>query len=176
MAIAGIALISFNGAAVLQLNPLGDLLAVLAALTWAVYSVLTRKIGNHGYNSLQATRRIFFYGLLFMLPCLPIFGFSWNFARFAQPVDLGNMLFLGLGASALCFVTWTFSLKRLGAVKTSVYIYLVPVVTVLTSALILHERITWLAVAGTALILLGLGISECRRFQLWNKTKPLAGA
>lgn len=84
------------------------------------------------------------------------------------------MLFLGLGASALCFVTWTFSLKRLGAVKTSVYIYLVPVVTVLTSALILHERITWLAVAGTALILLGLGISECRRFQLWNKTKPLA--
>lgn len=97
---------------------------MLAALTWAVYSVLTRKIGNHGYNSLQATRRIFFYGLLFMLPCLPIFGFSWNFARFAQPVDLGNMLFLGLGASALCFVTWTFSLKRLGAVKTSVYIYL----------------------------------------------------
>lgn len=174
VAIAGIGLISFNGAAVLQLNPMGDLLAVLAALTWAVYSILTRKIGNHGYNSLQATRRIFFYGLLFMLPCLPLFGFSWNFARFSQAVNLGNMLFLGLGASALCFVTWTFSLKRLGAVKTSVYIYLVPVVTVLTSALILQERITWLAVAGTALILLGLGISECRRFQLWKKTKPLA--
>lgn len=178
-AMAGIGLISFNGSTVLQLNPLGDLLAVLAALVWAIYSILTRKIAAHGYNSLPATRKIFFYGLLFMLPCLSLSGhswsgFSWNLARFANPVNLANMIFLGLGASALCFVAWTFALKRLGAVKTSVYIYLVPVVTVLTSVLVLHERITWMAATGTALTLLGLGLSELRRFDLWKKTKPLA--
>ena len=168
MAITGIGLISFNGSTVLQLNPLGDLLAVLAALVWAVYSILTRKIGAHGYGSLQATRRIFFYGLLFMLPCLPVLGFSWDTARVLKPVNLFNLLFLGLWASALCFVTWTFSIRRLGAIKTVVYIYLVPVVTVLTSVLVLHERITWMSATGTALTLLGLAISEMRRFRLWK--------
>ena len=168
VAITGIGLISFNGSTVLQLNPLGDLLAVLAALVWAVYSILTRKIGAHGYGSLQATRRIFFYGLLFMLPCLPVLGFSWDTARVLKPVNLFNLLFLGLWASALCFVTWTFSFRRLGAIKTVVYIYLVPVVTVLTSVLVLHERITWMSATGTALTLLGLAISEMRRFRLWK--------
>ena len=103
-----------------------------------------------------------------MLPCLPVFGFSWDAARLLKPVNFLNLLFLGLWASALCFVTWTFSLKRLGAIKTVVYIYLVPVVTVLTSVLVLHERITWMSATGTALTLLGLGISEVRRLRLWK--------
>jgi drug/metabolite transporter (DMT)-like permease len=67
-AIMGIFLISFNGIMVLQLNPIGDLLAVLAAGVWAVYSVLTRKISGFGYHPIQTTRRIFFYGILFMMP------------------------------------------------------------------------------------------------------------
>lgn len=71
-----------------------------------------------------------------------------------------NMIYLGLGASALCFVTWNFAVKMLGAVKTSVYIYMVPVITVITSALILGERITWLSGGGTLLTLAGLFISE----------------
>ncbi len=174
VAITGIGLISFNGSAVLRLNPLGDLLAVLAALVWAVYSILTRKIGAHGYGSLQATRRIFFYGLLFILPCLPVFGFSWDTARVLKPVNFCNLLFLGFWASALCFVTWTFSIRRLGAIKTVVYIYLVPVVTVLTSMLVLHERVTWMSATGTALTLLGLAISEMRRFRLWKSAGHLA--
>ena len=62
-----------------------------------------------------------------------------------------NLLYLGFGASALCFVTWNWAVRILGAVKTTVYIYLVPVVTVVSSMIILHETITPLAIAGTAL-------------------------
>lgn len=51
VAMAGISLISFNGVA-LQLNPLGDGLAVLAAFVWACYSVLVRKIGEFGYHTI----------------------------------------------------------------------------------------------------------------------------
>jgi drug/metabolite transporter (DMT)-like permease len=159
-AIIGIFLISFNGITVLQLNPLGDLLAVLAAAVWAVYSVLTRKISSLGYHTIQTTRRIFFYGLLFMMPALPFFNFTWSLKSLAQPVYLFNLLFLGLLASALCFVTWGLAVKRLGATKTTVYIYLVPVITVATSVLVLQERLTGLAVLGIALTLLGLVISE----------------
>ena len=66
---SGIACISFNGAA-MQLNPLGDLLAISAAVVWAFYALLTKKISSYGYPVILATRWTFFYGILFMLPAL----------------------------------------------------------------------------------------------------------
>lgn len=158
-AIIGIFLISFNGAA-LKLNPLGDLLAVLAAIVWAMYSILTRKLSECQYHVIPMTRRIFFYGLLFMMPALLFLDFDPNLSAFQNPVLLGNIIYLGFGASAMCFVTWNCAVKLLGAVKTSVYIYIVPIVTMVTSFLILKEPITALAVFGMALTILGLGISE----------------
>lgn len=74
--------------------------------------------------------------------------------------NLLNMLYLGLGASALCFVTWNLAVKTLGAVKASVYIYMVPVITVVMSALVLKEPVTWASALGTALAVAGLFLSE----------------
>lgn len=159
LAMAGIALLSFEGRA-LQFNPRGDLLALLAAVVWAFYSILSRKIAGFGYNVIQATRRTFAYGIAFMLPVTAFFGVQWDFARFAVPAYLLNILYLGVGASALCFVTWNFAVKTLGAVKTSLYIYLVPVITVLASVLILQEKITALSAVGIALTVGGLVVSQ----------------
>ena len=156
---AGILLISFNGQE-LALNPFGDLLAVAASLVWACYSILTRKIGSFGYPVILSTRRTFFYGILFMIPALFIFDFQTDLSRFTNITYLFNILYLGLGASALCFVTWNFAVKELGPVKTSVYIYMVPVITVVASVLILHEQLTLLAGTGTLLTLIGLFLSE----------------
>ncbi|MGI6007067.1 MAG: DMT family transporter [Ruminococcus sp.] len=158
VAMAGIGLISFNGS-VFRLNPAGDLLALLAAFLWACYSVLTRKISGYGYAVVLTTRKVFFYGILFMIPALFLFDFRLDLHRFANPVYLLNILFLGLGASALCFVTWNFAVKRLGAVRTSIYIYLVPVITLAASILVLKEPFTWMTGAGTALTLAGLFMS-----------------
>lgn len=159
IAMAGIGLISFNGSA-LQLNPTGDLLVLLAAFLWACYSILTRRISGYGYHTILTTRRIFFYGILFMVPALFLFDFRLELDRFANPVYLLNILFLGLGASALCFVTWNFAVRLLGAVKTSIYIYLVPVIIVAASVMILREPFTWMIGAGTVLTLAGLLLSE----------------
>jgi drug/metabolite transporter (DMT)-like permease len=167
-AITGIGLISFHGAGVLRLNPLGDLLAFLAAIVWAVYSVLIRKISAFGYPTILVTRRIFFYGLIFMTPALFFMDFSPELEQFASPLIAGNYLFLGACACALCFVTWNTAVKWLGAVRTSVYIYLSPVVTVAASTLILHEPLTPMLLAGAGLILLGLWISETKIFRKWK--------
>jgi len=158
-AMAGIALISFNGAT-LEVNPKGDFLAVLAAFIWACYSVLTKKIGGYGYHTILTTRRIFLYGILFMIPTIYLFDFKLELTRFTNPIYLFNIIFLGLGASALCFVTWNVAVKILGAVKTSVYIYMVPVITVVTSVLILREKMTIMAGIGIGLTLMGLFLSE----------------
>ncbi len=159
VAMAGVALISFNGYK-LELNPMGDLLAVLAAFVWACYSILTRKISSFGYPVILTTRRTFFYGILFMVPALFLFDFEVGLERFADTTYLLNILYLGLGASALCFVTWNLAVKALGAVRTSVYIYMVPVITVVTSVLVLKEPVTWVSVMGTLLAVAGLFLSE----------------
>ena len=144
----------------LNLNPIGDFLAILASVLWAVYSILTRKISEFGYNTIQTTRRVFLYGIIFLIPAMFIFRFDFGIERFANPVNLASILFLGMGASAMCFVTWTFAVKILGAVKTSIYIYMIPVITVVTSVIILDETVTPMSLCGIALTLVGLVLSE----------------
>ncbi|MCM3781772.1 DMT family transporter [Neobacillus mesonae] len=162
IAFSGILIIGFNGSFLLKLNPLGDFLAFLAPIIWAVYSVLMRKISQRGYHTIGATRKVFFYGLLFMLPALFVFDVDLNLVKLTDPMNLTHLLYLGIGASALCFVTWNRAVGILGAVKTSVYIYLVPVITVIASALILKEPISWAMVIGAILTLAGSFISEYR--------------
>ena len=161
-AMAGICMISFGGSS-LHLDPIGDVLALLAAVVWSFYAVFSKKINAYGYSTVQTTRHCFFYGVLFMIPALLLFGFSPDLTALKDPLLLGNLLFLALGASALCYVTWNFSVKILGALKASVYIYLGPVVTVAASVLILHEKLTIMTVIGTLLTLAGLFLSEFRR-------------
>ncbi len=159
VAISGISIMSFWGSSLVEVNPLGDLLAVLAALVWSVYSILMKVISRFQSDMVAATRRIFFYGIVLMLPALWVLDTPWEWAALAKPVNWINILYLGLGASAICFVSWNWTLRILGAVKVSVYIYLVPVITVMSSALILGEPLTWASITGTVLALAGLVMS-----------------
>lgn len=161
VAMIGVFLINFNGME-LNLNPLGDFLALLAAFTWAIYSLFVKKIATFGYSTLQSTKKIFIYGIIFLILTTPFFDFSLSSIKLMNIKYLLNFAFLGFGASALCFVTWNYAIKILGPVKTNVYIYLSPVITVITSALILNEKITLLAIIGTIFILSGLIISETK--------------
>lgn len=164
VAITGIILIGFNETFVLKLNPIGDILAALAAIVWAVYSILMRKVSEFKYNTIWCTRKVFFYGLMFMIPSLFMFNFKIGLDRFTVLPSLLNILYLGFGASALCFVTWNWSVKILGVVKTSVYIYIVPVITVISSSIFLHETITKITMIGIILTLTGLFISQGKQF------------
>lgn len=157
-AIMGIILISLNGSS-LSLNPKGDILALMAAFIWAIYSHLTKKISTFNYNVIQSTRRIFFWGIVFMLPIILISDASFPPYAFKSLKNVLNLLYLGLGASALCFATWNYAVSSLGAVKTSIYIYLVPVITIIFSSIFLSEKITVMMILGTVLTLTGLFIS-----------------
>lgn len=159
VAMVGIVLISMNGSA-LQLNPLGDILCVIAAFVWACYSIITRKIGEWGFSTVLTVRRSFFWGILFMIPALFFLDFEWGLERFANPVYLLNIVYLGMGASAFCFVTWNVAVNRLGTITTSTYVYIIPTITVIASALILGEPVTRYSVIGTFLTLAGLFLSQ----------------
>lgn len=159
LALAGVGLVVFNGSVVLKISPVGDLLTLLAALSWAFYSLIIKKMAGR-YPTVFITRKIFFYGVLTILPAFCIHPLRSDFSMLLQPTVLLNLLFLAVLASLICFVLWNVVLKQLGTVRASNYIYLNPLVTMVASALILQENITPIALAGAACILLGVYLAE----------------
>lgn len=159
IAITGIFFILFNGNFVLKLNPLGDIFALLAGITWSFYLITLKRIGND-YGYVYLTRKIFFYGILASLPIVFITKPEFSLAKLLLPMVWPNVLFLGLVASAFCYFMWNVALHILGTVKVSSYIYLLPLVSMLTSAILLKEKITVFMVLGSLLILTGTYISE----------------
>lgn len=162
VAITGIWLILFNGQQI-HLNPTGDILAICGAIAWAFYSILIKKISLYKLPTLLVTRKTFLYGIIFMVPFLFMFNFKLGLSRFANPINLINLLFLGFIASGVCFLTWNKAIKILGAVKSGVYIYLIPVVTVILSSIILNEPVSMLLIIGIVLTLSGLIVSELKK-------------
>lgn len=158
----GISLISLNGA--IQVNPIGDGLAFIAIFFWAIYSLFVKKISSFGYSTIGMTKKIFFYGLITMLPVLLLSIDHFDFSRLANGENFWNLIFLGLGASATCFVTWNFSVKMLGPVRSSIYIYSIPMLTTISSVIILHEPLSLKTFFGICLTLLGLFLSEWPNF------------
>ncbi len=157
LAMTGVAMVIYNGHFKLQLNPLGDLLALGAALSWAVYSLIIKSLSAR-YSALFITRKVFFYGLLTALPFLISYPWHFPLEGFLQPVVWMNLLFLSVVASTICFFTWNLAVSKIGALKTSNYVYLNPVTTVIASYLILHEPMTAMSIAGSTLILLGVAL------------------
>ena len=162
ISISGIFIIGINDSFVLKISPKGDLLAILGAVVWGFYSIITKALGTRGYNIISVTRRIFFYGMVITALIMPALGFDITLSYFTTPKFLFNLMYLGLIASAICFVTWNYAIKTLGATQSSVYIYLNPLITILFSVVFLNEHITPYMIAGTVLIVMGLLISERR--------------
>ncbi|MBP3877726.1 MAG: DMT family transporter [Lachnospiraceae bacterium] len=159
IAMAGICLLSFGGAAV-SFHLKGDFLGFLAAVMWALYSILCRKVYAKGYPVIPTTRRMFFYGILFMIVPVLTMGFHPAPSELLRPVAAANLLFLGVVGCAVCFIAWNYAVRVIGAVKTSIFIYLTPVVTVISSVLLLDEIITVPAAAGIVMTLAGLLMSS----------------
>ena len=141
LAFVGVVLVVLNGRFVLPLSPRGDLLALSAALLWMLYSLVIKRLGDR-LPVAYITRKVFFYGIVTILPWFAWEPFDLPAATLRHPAVWGNLLFLGVVASLLCYVLWNAAMTRLGAVRTTNYIYLNPLVTMLTAALVIDERIT----------------------------------
>ena len=160
IAIAGVIMVSVSGKQSFHLNPFGDFLAFLAMISWGAYSAIVKKISEWDYPIVAVTRRIYFYGVILLLPVLLYEEDGWNLSAFREPTVIANLLFLGLCASALGFFLWNLATGWIGAVKTSLYIYVSPIVTVVLSMFVLHEKMTVFSVIGSVCILIGLMISQ----------------
>lgn len=168
-AAAGMAVVVLNGHYVLHLSPLGDMLALAACLCWAFYSLLMIP-ANKRYDAVFITRKVFFYGLLTMIPYFAVrpselpapIGEGPGIDVILSPPVSGNLLFLGCIASMLCFLLWTWVMRRLGAVVATNYVYMNPVSTVIFAWWVLAEPVTPFFVVGSLLILTGMYLADRR--------------
>ncbi len=159
IAFVGMVLVVLNGKFAFKLSPVGDLLAFAAAWMWAFYSLLTKRLSKH-YKNLFIIRKVFFYGLLTLLPVLAVTGLHTSSVLLTEPKVLLNLLFLGVVASLCCYVLWNVVMRRIGVVAASNYLYLNPVVAMITARIAIGERITLFAVIGMLLVLAGMYRAE----------------
>ena len=180
VAVVGVALVALNGVVNFQLRPLGDAMAFCAMASWGIYSVLVEKVNRLGVAPIVAVRKSFGWALFMMLP-LAAWGVTpsgfvaldgsysvtldadVNLDRFASVLNWVNLAFLGVLASAACFVLWSHACRSLGMVRTTIGLYLTPIVGVAFATLFLKEKLTWLSVAGGVLILCGVALANKRR-------------
>ena len=109
------------------------------------------------YGALFATRKVFFWGLVTILPFL--IGNLPSAEVLRQPQVILNLIFLGVFASLACFAIWNKVMTRLGNVTSTNYVYLNPFFTLLFATLLLGERMTPLSALGSAAIILGVFLS-----------------
>ncbi len=161
LCIGGVFAISFNGGGT-GLHLLGDTFALAAAIAWGVYCVLILGTEGAGLTEAQTTRKVFFWGTLITVPFALVLGEPVPLTTFTQGglIFWGNLFFVSFFSAALCYLFWGKAINLIGSVTTSVYLYLIPVVSVIGSALILHESVNWITAAAIAAILVGLVFSQ----------------
>jgi len=159
VAIVGVILVVYNGTVMLKLSPAGDILSLGATVAWAVYSVLLGRFLEK-YDSVMLTRRMFLYSLVLIIPAT-IIKSGMPDLRLCFSLDIGlSLLLLGVFGSCLCYLWWNQSIKKLGVVTTTNYVYLIPFVTMVSAFFILKEDITIMGLAGAVLIIAGVAISD----------------
>lgn len=159
VALLGVGLVVFNGSVLLKINPLGDCLTLVAAISWAFYCLMLKRLSK-SYSTLFITRKVFFYGLFSLGVYALFFPFALRTDLLRLPVIYLNLIFLGVVASMLCYMMWNKAVQFLGAAKTANYIYIVPLITVLTSAVFLAEALTLPSLIGALCIISGVYIAE----------------
>ena len=163
LAVIGVFSVVMNGHILLELNPLGDFLSLASGLCWSFYSLAYCRVAEK-WSALLITRKLFFWGFITALPFAFLQDSSVDFSIIAgQPVVWGNLLFLGVVASLLCFFGWNVAVSRIGAIHANNLIYFNPLITLLVAHQVLGEPLTWMSVSGMLLTILGVWVANGKR-------------
>ncbi len=145
----------------------GDILILISAVNWAVFTVLSRR-GLHLHSATLMMFYVMAFGFLFTSV---LFFAGPAFAAAGQPLfaapglaDVGHLTFegwlgigfLGIFCSGLAYIFWYDALKIIPASQLGVFLYIEPLVTMVVAALVIQESLVLAGVLGGAIILLGV--------------------
>lgn len=158
VAFVGSAFVVWNGQVNFDLNPMGDLLIVMSAISWAAYTLLGRKIVKR-YDSIIIARRIILTGMVLFAP----FSFYEVMSRqlhSVPPIALLGVLYLGVFCTALAFVLWNKMLASLGIVFVTNMIYFQCMITMFCAWITIREPITPMLIGASVVVVAGVYLSN----------------
>lgn len=136
----------------------GDLLMLIAVCLWALYSIYSKKVMPR-YSPITLTFYSFLFCSIILLPFV-IYEKPLSLAGSIPMFSYGAVLYMSIFPSVIGYLVQQMSIKEIGPSKTSVFINLVPVFSMILSYIILHENITLIKVFAAALIISGVYISQ----------------
>ena len=133
----------------------GDLLILISAVNWAVYTILSRReLARH------PAARMMFYVMLsgWLFSCIWIFGFGPGWSEIPDLTFNGwtAILVLGIFGSGLAYIAWYDALREIPASQLGAFINVEPLVTMLIAAPMIGEPITLISLIGGAIIIFGV--------------------
>src|SRR5690348_8072767 len=140
---------------------LGDVLFVGAALSWSVYTLVGRRAIAR-YGSVSANVYATAAGTILLLPLTFLDG-GWSPLVHAPAGALAGIAYLSVIGTVLGFVAFYEGVRMIGAARASSFALLVPIFGVLSSVLVLHERLRATLAVGGAIVICGLWLAESRR-------------
>lgn len=144
----------FGSIAVGRFGRPSDMLMLVSAVTWAVFSALSRR----GLKSHPASLMMFYVMLFGWSFTSLLFFTSKGFSEISHLTPPGwlAIAFLGVFCSGLAYIAWYDALKALGTAQTGAFLYIEPLVTVVVAFFMLGEAITPASLLGGVIILLGV--------------------
>ncbi len=137
---------------------LGDVLFLLGAGCWAVYSIIG-KTATARFSAVRATLYGTVTGTLVLLP-FAIAERGWTELAVAPPPAWAGTLYLAVFGTVLPFVFLYEGLRRVGAGRATAFAFLIPIFGVVSSVLMLGEHLHKLTVIGGAIVLAGLWLVQ----------------
>lgn len=139
----------------------GNIFFVFAIIVWALYTIGSRRaISVKGYSPLTVTA-VFFFTATAVFFVVSLFTFQPRYLPIlAQPSTLLLVLHLGIFVTVVTYLLYQWAIKHSSATTASLQNYIGPIFSILVNVAILKETITPAFVAGTALVLIGVVITE----------------
>ncbi len=136
----------------------GDWWVLAAAFSFAVYNTMVKK-KPAAMSPIIFLFVTFLLGTVLLIPFYILeFNASGGFAITGSSIAV--ILYLGLGASVICFLLWNIAISKLGSGRTALFGNLIPVFSSIEALFFLHEKITWIQVGCFGLVIIGLVIAN----------------
>lgn len=133
---------------------LGDLLMLCAILCFSTYFIVLRDVLKR-INPFTLTAYVFIFCALILLPFV-IYENPMSYLPNTTIKGWGSLLYMSIFSSVFAYLIQQISVQRIGPVKTSLYINLTPVFSMILAWAILGESITYQKLIATAIILTGV--------------------
>lgn len=141
----------------LSLNK-GDLLMLVAVCLWAAYSVFSKSV-MHKFSPLILTFYSFLFCTIFLIPFV-IYDRPWTFIRQVPYYSFMAVVYMSIFASVIGYLVQQMSIKQIGPSKTSIFINLVPIFSIVLSVSILKESMSLVKFFTALLIITGVYICQ----------------